>query len=257
MTTSGWSGVFEFGDLWAAYRGPVAGHTPHAHAAVQVVVSERDDASVQTPGARPVRGRVLIVPALCAHTIEASGRVGLLYVEAESAFGRRLRERTTGSATAIRAAQRGNTVRIDDPPREWLRELAPDPAQEPRRPDPRLLAALERLGRDPASWRLDAVAREVGLSPARLREIARTELGVPLATWRLWRKLDQAARRIAAGDAIGVAAVDAGFADQAHLSRTMRQLFGITPSDAVPSLRGHDEASATRDSFKRQGPSRP
>lgn len=35
---------------------------------------------------------------------------------------------------------------------------------------------------------------------------------------------------------IRTAAMDAGFADSAHLSRTFRLLFGLTPSDALAGL---------------------
>ncbi len=33
-----WSGGFEFGDLWAAYRGPAGENRAHAHVAVQVAI---------------------------------------------------------------------------------------------------------------------------------------------------------------------------------------------------------------------------
>ena len=42
-----------------------------------------------------------------------------------------------------------------------------------------------------------------------------------------------AARQIAAGELVRTAAMDAGFADTAHLSRTFRASFGLTPSEAI------------------------
>jgi AraC-like DNA-binding protein len=42
-----------------------------------------------------------------------------------------------------------------------------------------------------------------------------------------------AARQIAAGELVRTAAMDAGFADTAHLSRTFRASFDLTPSQAI------------------------
>jgi len=70
-----------------------------------------------------------------------------------------------------------------------------------------------------------------------LRALATESLSAPLAQWRLWRMLAKAASAIAAGLPLASAAADAGFSDQAHLTRTMRRFFGVTPAVAATSLR--------------------
>ncbi|WP_207939347.1 hypothetical protein [Actinomadura darangshiensis] len=42
-----------------------------------------------------------------------------------------------------------------------------------------------------------------------------------------------------AGQSPAAAAVAAGFADQAHLTRRMREMMGLTPAAVLPALRGH------------------
>ncbi|MGV9878545.1 helix-turn-helix domain-containing protein [Streptomyces sp. NPDC003006] len=83
--------------------------------------------------------------------------------------------------------------------------------------------------------RVDAVAAELGLSPARLRALVAAEVGIPLVTLRQWGRLRAAfgslVGRGGAGGAksIADAAADAGFADQAHLTRAARRFTGRTP----------------------------
>lgn len=80
-------------------------------------------------------------------------------------------------------------------------------------------------------------AREVGLSASRLRSLAREALGAPLSRWMLWRKLERSLRAVAGGARLVDAAAEGAFSDQAHLARTMRRMFGVTPREASRVLR--------------------
>ena len=80
---------------------------------------------------------------------------------------------------------------------------------------------------------LTALAADVGLSPVRLRELVRAELGVPLSHLRLWARLRTTAGLRTGG--LAQRAVDAGFSDQAHLTRAARRLVGRTPAELVGS----------------------
>lgn len=51
-----------------------------------------------------------------------------------------------------------------------------------------------------------------------------------------WSALQHAAQLMAAGALVRTAAMDAGFADTAHLSRVLRRGFGLTPSAAIAGL---------------------
>ncbi|MEV6358822.1 helix-turn-helix domain-containing protein [Nocardia asteroides] len=95
--------------------------------------------------------------------------------------------------------------------------------------DPRVALALDRVD-DAAS--LAAVARSVGLSAPRLRSLVRAQLGVPLARLRRWDRLRDAVVALPGGS-VAAAAAGADFADQAHLTRTARELVGRTPSSML------------------------
>lgn len=60
--------------------------------------------------------------------------------------------------------------------------------------------------------------------------------GLTFRDFKRWAGLQFAARQMMEGASIRTAAMDAGFADTAHLSRTFRLLFGLTPSMALAGL---------------------
>ena len=57
--------------------------------------------------------------------------------------------------------------------------------------------------------------------------------GQTFRRFKQWSALQHAARQIAAGELVRTAAMDAGFADTAHLSRTFRTSFGLSPAAAI------------------------
>lgn len=98
--------------------------------------------------------------------------------------------------------------------------------------DPRVLEAVGRLNHQEAS--IGAVAEAVGLAPRELRRRVRREVGYGPKTLqrvlrfrRFHRALDEVTRGRAS---LAAAALDAGYADQAHLTRECRELTGSTPA---------------------------
>ena len=92
--------------------------------------------------------------------------------------------------------------------------------------DPRVAAALRSL---PAAERIDHLAAGVGMSPSRLRTLVHDLTGTSPARLRTWQRLRTAMFSLT-DKPIALAAADAGFADQAHLTRTANRLLGQTPA---------------------------
>lgn len=76
------------------------------------------------------------------------------------------------------------------------------------------------------------IAAAVKLSERRLRQLFRAQAGIPIASYMLWARIRRALQLIAANEEMRLAevAVEAGFADQAHLTRTFKRMFGVTPA---------------------------
>jgi AraC-like DNA-binding protein len=80
-----------------------------------------------------------------------------------------------------------------------------------------------------AAASIEEIAADCGLSRWQATRRFRQAFGVSPYRYLLMRRLDHARRLLAAGTELAQAALEAGFADQAHLTRRFRQAFGMAP----------------------------
>ena len=115
-----------------------------------------------------------------------------------------------------------------------LRQVTPDdpPATATARRCALVAAAREAILADhPASTGLVPLAALLGVTPWQLSRAFPGELGVSLTHYRNRVRVTRALDRLAAGaPSLATLAAELGFADQAHLSRTMRDHLGHTPA---------------------------
>ncbi|MDQ7804563.1 helix-turn-helix transcriptional regulator [Amycolatopsis sp. A133] len=108
----------------------------------------------------------------------------------------------------------------------------PTPAS-PGHADDRALVARAReaiVAADPAAAGLFPLAESLGVSPYRLSRAFPREVGVSLTRYRNRVRVGRALERLEAGEEeLAVLAADLGFADQAHLTRTVREHAGAPP----------------------------
>jgi AraC-like DNA-binding protein len=96
--------------------------------------------------------------------------------------------------------------------------------------DSRVETALSFLRESPQHYgSIEALAEKVHLSPSRFAHVFKATVGVPVRRYVLWMKMRRALDLAIAGDSLTTAALSAGFADSAHLSRTVRAMMGIAP----------------------------
>ncbi|UBU13967.1 helix-turn-helix domain-containing protein [Nonomuraea gerenzanensis] len=210
-------------DGYALYQGPVTEGAVHRHAAFQVVIGVRGDVTVEDASGMPYRGGALVVAPMVGHRLLANEAVRTFFVEPHSAFADRLRVRC---GDGIRSA----------PEMTGLLEEDVRVGGASGELDGRLLLAMRRMTEEGMS--MVDLAAEVGLSSPRLRALARRQLGMPLTRWRIWQRLARSAEVLREGGALSGAAFAGGFADQAHFSREMRRMMGLTPSEVVRAVRG-------------------
>ncbi len=80
------------------------------------------------------------------------------------------------------------------------------------------------------------MAGAAGLSSRRFRELFAPQVGLSCRQYLLWTRLECAIRELARGASLTEAALTAGFADAAHLTRTFRRMVGIPPSAIAGSV---------------------
>jgi len=113
-----------------------------------------------------------------------------------------------------------------------------------------LSAARERIAAQPAVWPSVAALEHLsGLDRWTLARGFRAAFGTSPSRFRTMRQLDQVRRLIARGASLVEAAVEAGFADQSHLSRQFKRAYGLTPARwaaAVARANSRPEAHGRR-----------
>ena len=240
--TMAWAATITFGEGWAVYRGSAADHTLHAHAAIQVVFAEAGSATVVSGKGEDHVGAVILIRPLAEHALTSRGNVTLLYAEPQSPLAFRLSDLAAQADICVIDPNAFPAQRPDEDLPHWIGRVAERHDAKPPL-DRRLRHALALLAETPGTASISETSRRCDLSESRLRTLAREQLGLPLSTWLVWRKLERAARAMNDGETLAMAAAAGGFADQAHLARAMRRMFGITPRTAQSSSLRRDSRS--------------
>ena len=120
-------------------------------------------------------------------------------------------------------------------------------AGRPSARDRRRLAdeARAALVADPTISRVVDLARILGCSPHHLSRLFREQTGHALAQFRTALRIELALEQLMQGENnLARVASDLGFADHAHLTRTMRRTLGQTPSSMRALMGNHRGSSA-------------
>lgn len=230
-TATEWHGEHAFGDGWFAFRGRAADNAPHAHAALQLTAARHGHVRLTCEDGTVFRGPGFAVAPGVGHRLLPCSDAVLVLIEPDANAAKRLRPSRT--IAPLRTALRDELVRDGS-----LGQVVGDALAFEARTDgdQRLRAALGGLASS-EHGNLASLARSVGLSEARLRALAKRDLGVPLTKVAGYQRLTRAAEAIAGGASLAEAAAEAGFADQAHLTRVFKATVGLTPGKASRSLR--------------------
>lgn len=238
--------IWEGASLWimesAPAKGAVLNSTDlHSHHAVQVTLSLGGQFELRTAD-HSIEVDAAVAPDV-SHVFKAQGLVAILFIEPESRAGRAISRRLFEGAPLVpippklamdlieRLAVTYRDCDKDDAPlvalgRSLVARLAGTlDAEMPDIRVQRIIAyTAERLDENIT---LEAVARNVGLSPSRVRHLFVEQTGLPFRTYVLWLRLTKAVGMFAGGRSLTEAAHEAGFADSAHFSRTFRRMFGL------------------------------
>lgn len=226
-------------DEFAARASPSLVSTLHTQHSTMIYAGLDGDVTVTEPDRPPLRARMIVAPPEVPHATFCPGPALVLQHDPELAPHVALYARLRGCAFPLEgrlAARLGAAVAshrayVSRP--DVLAGLARESAawfadESPRRDlDTRVAGVVEAL-RDPDADR-HLVLAKTRLSPAHLQALFVRDVGVPIRTFLLWRRLLIAIASCVRLDNTS-AAHRAGFADLAHLSRTCRRMLGYSPT---------------------------
>ncbi len=209
----------------------VDGVAPHCNPVVCVISGIRGSVSVIGGGERVTGDIVLIRPGI-EHRVDCTGSgLNAMYLDGLSwPGGAALAQRLGGGIGDLALAAMFQNVEAQG---ELRRRVAVDALPCP----PRLATVIEELTSDPMSRMTQfELADRLQMERTTALRLFKAVTGQTFRRFKQWSGLQHAARQVASGALVRTAAMDAGFADTAHLTRTFRQSFGLTPSEALAGL---------------------
>lgn len=240
--------VWPGASVWIGHH--VGAVPDHAHHAIQVSLSLDGRFRIQAAGWGDwLDTTSAVVLPDRTHRLDGCGTaVATLFVEPNSTQGAAIRQRfghldigrLTDTETELAVAGLREHFASGSPDEVLAQHaqgaicrIAGDPRRASRS-DPRITAALSWMRAHLASpMRLQDVAAAVHLSPGRFRHLFVAQTGTSFRAWLLWARAEAAIAAGMHGTSWTDAAQEAGFADAAHLTRTCRRVFGISPTMLV------------------------
>jgi AraC-like DNA-binding protein len=225
-----WAGGLALGDGWAFYRGVAGDNSPHAHYAAQLICGRSSPTSAIVDG-DPVTNRIIFIPSNTRHQLAPRAEpIHILYVEPALLHIGDSEKLSTERDCAISLYET-----IEQKSRRSDNDF--DPSLFGGYDDARIVAAIDLIeqGLD-APIRLEDLAFACNLSKSRFAELFRKTTQLSLRQFVLWQRLRRAMLAIGAGESATCAAHGAGFSDAAHFSRTLRNMFGVTPRDIMSTV---------------------
>ena len=224
---------------------------PHSHHAIQITLAMPDPIRIRgaTEEAWREASAVIVMPDRW-HVFDGCGHtVAMVFVEPETLAGRALLARhgeqdvslllddglavRTAALHAVFAA-RGTDPALVEAAQRVVEHLAGVPVGQ-QAVDRRIAVVIERVREQPgAGLTLAQAAAMAHLSPSRFRHLFVAQTGISFRAYLLWARVGFAVVRGMAGGSWTASAQQAGFADSAHLSRTCRRMFGLSPTMLVP-----------------------
>ncbi|WP_422364123.1 helix-turn-helix domain-containing protein [Pyruvatibacter mobilis] len=223
----------DFGDPFVSSLFPFASERLQAHALPAMSVLQGLDGPILLEtGAARVEGDVLLVRQDIHHQVWIGGRARILNLNGlVYPFGDELARPLTGPLRHVALdALLGDRAALAEL-RLWLGH------RQPACPDD-IARVLRRVGADPmVRMSQQELAASLGMERTRALRYFKSATGMTFRRFKSWSALQDAARQLMGGGLVRDAALDNGFADSAHLSRSFRVTLGLTPRDAVAGYR--------------------
>ena len=96
---------------------------------------------------------------------------------------------------------------------------------------------------------LDTLAHEAGIGPFHLCRVFRRDIGLSPHAYQVHVRMRLAKSLLMEGMPISHVAAESGFADQAHLTRHFKRMFGVTPGRYLGGVALPTSVSASLETY--------
>lgn len=213
---------------------PVGGRTlaAHANAVTGLLVGRTGPIRLDDGAGLRAEGELLLVRPGVGHAVAFSERgADVLYLNGlDFPFDAPLAEALEGPLAAV-------AMRAISGDRDAMADLRARLAWRGQGTPARLAEAVRAIHADPMRRMSQGeLARRLSMERTQALRSFKAATGQTFRAFKAWSALQHAAQEMAQGALVRTAAMDAGFADTAHLSRLFHHHFGLTPSAAIAGL---------------------
>lgn len=228
----------------------------HRHHCFQIVAAIKGDFGCTIGGNSYSRRKGFIVNQNITHSCQAENASVIVYfIDAESYHGWQLKELLAGEkfldieqffseSELNRFCAEGN----QDLPKAKLKNLADEVfhcvlpenvSLNENLTDERIVKTLDFIDANLSeSIRLEQIADLIFLSPERTRHLFAQQTGSPFSQYVLWKRIKQVIISVLQNEqTLTEAALEFGFADQAHFCRIFKRMFGMSPKTHLKNSR--------------------
>jgi AraC-like DNA-binding protein len=231
------------------YVGLIGAPSMRTMGSVNVYVAQQGAIRVRVEGGDWHRTELAVLPPYTPHQVTAEARlIHVLQIEAETVDLAALPAPLNGcgalQAPAFVEHVRRQQGRLCAGGRDLdLRSLDFDTvffggALAPRHIDPRIQRVVDGIKRDPsAPLAAQDCARSVYLSFSRFLHLFKQEVGAPFRGFRSWKRARSLLHYVNRDANLAHVALDTGYPDSTHFSHSIRQVYGLKPSDIFAGSR--------------------
>lgn len=208
----------------------------HAHPALEVIVATEGHFSVSV-GSRVMHNLTCaaIEPNIRHKVMASNCQLQLVMVESKTRSPKAIHE--------VLGIDTGTGVYVAKTPAaayELLAKLEDSLVDKDTRAmhDPRTETCLTLLEQEDMEYNamMQKLSSAVHLSESRISHLFKAHMGVSLKKYLVWCRLKRTIHGLLQGEkSLFIAALDAGFYDQAHVSKAFKEMFGMSPSTVYNS----------------------
>jgi len=231
------------------YSGLIGAPSMRTMGSINVYIADQGALRVRTEGGDWQSTELAVFPPYLPHQVSAEVRhIHVLKIEAETLAPGELPV-PLGGCGAVQAPDFAATVRrragelhatggdLDLGALDFD-TLFFGAALAPRRIDPRIQAVVDAIKRDPsAALSAEDCARSLSLSFSRFLHLFKQEVGAPFRGFRSWKRARSLLHHVNRDANLARVAQDTGYPDSTHFSHSIRQVYGLKPSDIFAGSR--------------------
>ena len=212
----------------------------HKHHAIHLVITPDGYMNVDL-GNQTLKAAGVVTPPNLSHAIDATNlSIYMILIDPESAIGFQLKNLLNNNVMVLNDSDRALIFKTNcNELKTWtervLEHLNIDRDIQTYTIHPKikqLINLLDEVPLSPAPM-LSDYAQTLEISSSRLIHLFKESTGVPWRTYLRWLRLMRACAAISAGASLVDAALEGGFHDSAHMTKTFKEMFGITPSQMI------------------------